>query len=1544
MQFRFDFLENGKKRDFKAENKWQKRKSLLCFFMLLVFFCNGCGSIILSGDLQFDANAPIEPMQLEEQEEYMDSVVFGYTSNDRYEIGGTRAFVTLNGHVSPSDVPAINSEIRKYNDKPNTVDKKELRGDFEVIDYNAHTGCFIYAYYTPYFKDAGTFTQDAFPEVTNCGVSANEMTGSADDLKVRHPQSDNELDGNVLTLMSYNPATKKYKVFFSCTYTADENAANDMRLIAGKAGMAGGLDKVQGSQAVSGDELNISSTGEIETAMGENKHNYFVFAHDYLYLFDENGDKIFSTNYANIIEMKAREMSRHYGNYANWRYTVTDVEIDGKGIPYFTLSLEVSNKDFKQADAAADAAIQNDEEIEDSEDSGDGANPEKVGDIIYYHGTFGCLRAPIGGRDGISFLSTLNDDAKTVLEKSTLLVSANEVKFSNERGIAETKTDPSTNEVIEEIKETYAQTLKRLKELPDTDSRYQNPPDLIGPYLQDPSVNAALNSFTDFTSSKSDVTYVLAGGAAGRVIKLYDSKGVEQDYFKYYNPQTDYLRARRYAYSYGSLTTSGWYRYDFGAGCRWLQLDHESLLLRRLNYHGYVIPALKPGVYGGLDWAYYNIGDYKEENGQYGLNGGALIRGHAQPLVSSGIYTISGSYGFYNYHYDNILVRDHNDEQENFLVNSSGKMYRSSLDESYDYGDPPVEDYYGFHHGIGWNWNGQPLRVASRYYYNNTLDNDYKLRISENYTGTQAGCFPTEIHLAYMLINNCPYVTVRREYEDGDGTLKGEYLSIRNSKDNVFVLPVMTMQETATIQLKYQYWLKDDVSGNQAQMYHETVQELKIPVQYKMQFPEGSFIQIDGETWIGNYVKSGDTELTALTYYSMNGQRLYIEDVSSRRYMSSLWYWFYNNANYKSKYPIYDNATDTTMDTNDVYISWFGWWYGWRYNSTFWSFYTGENSKKMFSTLQVEKQGVDGPIYDRLVPGEAKDLAIWKVPVNVDKPADGEENVVAYFTDQVIRFYKKNSSGKYRALAEVRIEDLRGLNEGYLLKEMGEAVKPAAENTTIDQKLQAASEEALYEDDVLYQLDSKNILPIDSSLKKFLYFSGDGGIHILYLTDNARAKVDASDTRDQSYRKEGRIMNLLKGTYYGVYRNGSGNNYKVVGFQTQENNYTGADLCMAKVYDLNMSQIIAEHGSTALEEYLESLRNLYLTKTHTIKRTVNSAGVEVIEIIKPNEEDAEYKRAKIIMEGTDAQAEAEVDKICQEYGMTKSSTLVDCLKSIRTNFQNQRKAITEMYEFLGIDATALKDNGRYLAFEGRIFNASYEAILEQTMVEIVLSDFYLDPDITPRLNNNLSNLVGIRQYDDNDILAAGEKRIETYYVDEYAQLRKDYKQWIINNTKLDTIYQPVTTVSEDRPSERGWYVKKGDDYEQTTDETPVSGTTYYAKHEVMYREITPDGTENPKAQSWYEASGKTYVLTSDTTINKDKTYYMMIDMTGQNALLNGAKISATLYQMMDVQSTLGITGMDFYKEVSDDLELRYIRDLESGVRQPVATPTPVPGR
>ena len=68
MQFRFDFLENGKKRDFKAENKWQKRKSLLCFFMLLVFFCNGCGSIILSGDLQFDANAPIEPMQLEEQE------------------------------------------------------------------------------------------------------------------------------------------------------------------------------------------------------------------------------------------------------------------------------------------------------------------------------------------------------------------------------------------------------------------------------------------------------------------------------------------------------------------------------------------------------------------------------------------------------------------------------------------------------------------------------------------------------------------------------------------------------------------------------------------------------------------------------------------------------------------------------------------------------------------------------------------------------------------------------------------------------------------------------------------------------------------------------------------------------------------------------------------------------------------------------------------------------------------------------------------------------------------------------------------------------------------------------------------------------------------------------------------------------------------------------------------------------------------------------------------------------------------------------------
>ena len=54
----------------------------------------------------------------------------------------------------------------------------------------------------------------------------------------------------------------------------------------------------------------------------------------------------------------------------------------------------------------------------------------------------------------------------------------------------------------------------------------------------------------------------------------------------------------------------------------------------------------------------------------------------------------------------------------------------------------------------------------------------------------------------------------------------------------------------------------------------------------------------------------------------------------------------------------------------------------------------------------------------------------------------------------------------------------------------------------------------------------------------------------------------------------------------------------------------------------------------------------------------------------------------------------------------------------------------------------------------------------------------------------------------------------------------------------------------------------------------------YANNEDVYDEITPIGTENPTEEGWYELVNDTYVLSEDTTVDSGKTYYSKTTFTG----------------------------------------------------------------
>ena len=1451
MRFRFEW--EWKKTDRRQHRQW------LCLFLLCVFLLTGCGSIILNGDLTFTANAPVQPMPVTSSvvQDYMKNVSFAYGDAEKYAIDGKRAFITLPGHVNPADVQVLNQAINDYN--ADLVDmskqKKLYKGDFKVIDYNEVTQRFVYAYYTPYMKIkdvsgnavSQNYTDSKYPEVEDTGLSVSKNGTISGNLIIDRPNGEEDVDGGELVLMSYQPDTGEYTVFFSKHFTAEEDKQNDMRCLAGKAGLGSG---VQNSKARNNGGMtantNINSAGK----------NYFVFANDYLYLYDQWGNLVYCGFYRSVIQQKANEMNRIYGWHPYWRYTVADVELDDRGVPYFTLNMEVSDQEFDQADKQAEKQL--DKEVEENKnDDAQGDDPESVGDITYFHGTFSVNRIEIGGTNGMNFYSEMEAEAWNALSGNAINHRQEVFNYTEKRQEIETK-DVSGN-VIRRY-ETFDETLARLKKDPSVvvsanavDKHSGD--NLILEFYNADGVQTNLNNFTGFTANKGGAfEYSLAGGPTIHRVKVLNTDGKVWETRNYGVQVVVYNAQHWYDYSQASLLNQLREDQDYACG----------KLVSTLNGQGKMLLDLKPGLFGGKDYASYNIGDYKENNGNYSVSGCEPIKGHAQPLVSASYFTNGTNYGW-----GMLMFFSEGSGRIEAKADGSGLEAKNASDMVYD------NPYY-----------------AGRYYYHDSLNSKYWLDQSTS---------KYDISAQYRLGVNMPYTIIKRTQWDASGNASSQYMTILNDGYGSFKLPVMTLQAKKDISLSYDWVLKDDsasgntasgniASGNTAGKVESFLSKkatVAIPVQYRMMYPEGCYIGNVGETWVGNTVKAGAGDLNALTYYSVNGKRLAEDSV----YVSS-WWWIKEYR--ETKYPIYDNASGQTIKTGGTDYGWrtsiFSyWWFLHTYylNNNYWNFYSGAESEKKFGTLQVEKQGCNGVIYDRMVPGEAQDLGIWEV---------GGKKIVAYFTDQVIRIYEKKDN-TYRATAELRVDELKGLTAGYLLKEENGDVSSNTTGSTLEEEALQHAEEVLNSDEAMYNLTSDNIQPVGNDLKRFLYFSNDGGLHLLYVLNGS--------TGAQSWQKQGRIMKLLDGSYFRVFPNGNG--YKVVGFQTQQYSYSEADVCMARVYDLNLGDLVDQHGNSAVSEYLESLRNYFLTQTHTIRTTTlsgneakniseddtsivssNNAVIKV-EIVKPNANDAEYARAKKLITGDyEKEAYPELQAICKEYGIDKpTDDSVNVLKNIRANYDGQRAAMTEIYTFLGINPTKLDNNWRYLRYEGQLFNASYQSLLEMTMVQIVLSDFYLKDLYTPQLNG-ITGLAGVHKY---DAATDGGKRY--VYNDK------------VNNSFIH-VYDPTWDGEEILNNEGNstGATKKGLYFV-----TNFSGTLYvdeYAAYRSQYKD-------------W-----------SSTQVNTDIMNELMNTEKAQqrNLSLQSDKINDELYDMMEKQGdATDFSDSDFYKAVSDDLEDKYLTAL-----------------
>lgn len=362
------------------------------------------------------------------------------------------------------------------------------------------------------------------------------------------------------------------------------------------------------------------------------------------------------------------------------------------------------------------------------------------------------------------------------------------------------------------------------------------------------------------------------------------------------------------------------------------------------------------------------------------------------------------------------------------------------------------------------------------------------------------------------------------------------------------------------------------------------------------------------------------------------------------------------------------------------------------------------------------------------------------------------------------------------------------LSEGYFLREKTDGWVESV--STDSGSVSEIAEAAMNDDDTKISLNSDNIMPIAGGLSRFLYFSEAGSLYLMTLLNGSGDDVEA-------WQKHGRLMPLMDGTYYRVFD--TEESYKVVGFQTSSFNYVSADQCMAHVYDIDIDALVRSRADDSVNMYLENLRNIYLSDNHTLLRTVTEVVPEEDEdakpenaekqyevsysIVPPDPDDPEYSRAvKLFTTESMNDALEELDVICGEYNVSRSDGMEAKLKELRENLQMQRIALREMYNLLGINFIDLPTTWQYIQYEGYLYNASHQSILENMMVQIVLSDDYLDKSVTPQLNG-FDGLIGLHTYDPSadtgDVRFLDEKYTGgEKIVDEFAEYREQYRLWL----------------------------------------------------------------------------------------------------------------------------------------------------------------------
>ena len=302
-------------------------KRIICVVLsaACVFF-TGCNSIIYNGDFRFQSFEPETLPPVFDLNEQVGARIQAVTEEDqerKYDIEGRDAFYILPDHES----------------------EPEKIIDFKVLDYTDQ-GDFIYAYRTPYYGEqasgvlavqgtAPQKTEDATEKETE-EAAGKETEGAGE----KGPEGTAEKDtGNdVLVLMSYNPWTRAYKVFYSCI-------------------LDGGRNKADGAdQAETG---NSAEKSRVMASRLVRNRQYFIFSGTTAYVYDDQGRELYRNDFGTLISQEASRLKQKAASrggekaaelLAKAEVTISDVVMDGMWYVYIPITVELPMEEEGEGD------------------------------------------------------------------------------------------------------------------------------------------------------------------------------------------------------------------------------------------------------------------------------------------------------------------------------------------------------------------------------------------------------------------------------------------------------------------------------------------------------------------------------------------------------------------------------------------------------------------------------------------------------------------------------------------------------------------------------------------------------------------------------------------------------------------------------------------------------------------------------------------------------------------------------------------------------------------------------------------------------------------------------------------------------------------------------------------------------------------------------------------------------------------------------------------------------------------------------------------